>query len=100
MVDTSSTMGSEYLTAEAVADIKEPKLQIMTEAKYENTDWGQKLICDVEFQGVKKRWKINNKTNEHLGLKYGIDSIKWINKIIKLRVYEIKGNDTIIGVPE
>ena len=99
MVDITESLGN-YLTADAVEKSKEKKLIINDEADYQKTEFGKKLTCKVQFEGTEWIWRINPKTQSFISMKYTTDTAKWVGKVIVLSVKEIRGNKTIIGIPE
>jgi len=90
MVDTTPAMQGRYLDVKYAKDSPSKIIQIMSEAKFKDTEFKKdevesRLTMTVKIDGFEKIWRPNQLSVENLQA-WGIDSIDWIGKKAKIQV--------------
>ena len=98
-MDATQYAESDYITAKIVQDSKSKQLVITSDAKAEETEYGQRLTMHVEIDGKKKTYRPNKDTIKNLISVHGADTKSWLGKVLKLNVISVMGKDSVIGTP-
>ena len=103
MVDATQAMESSYMTAELVKQLKDKTAQIVSEGKYEETNYdgkkSQRLTLTINIDEREKIWRPNRDSVKNLAEAYGRDTKLWYQKVVLLSVISIMGKDSIIATP-
>lgn len=96
-MDTTEYAESKYLTADIVKNSPSRIGIITSEAKSEQTDFGEKLQCNVQIDGKTKIWRLNMDSVKNLH-RISTNSKDWILTKVNFTLVSAKGKDVIIGV--
>lgn len=97
-MDTTEFSQGQYITAEVVKQSPTKTGIIIDEALGENTDFGVKLQCKVNFDGREKIWRLNRDSVKNMQT-LSLDSKAWISTQVRFMVLNAKGKEIVVGVP-
>lgn len=98
-METKEFLEGHYITVELVKDSPSKKSVVLTEAKGEETKFGNKLTCNVEIDGKEKVWRMNRDSVKNMRSICN-DSFGWIGATVNFRIVSIGGKDSVVGIPE
>lgn len=77
---------SKYLSGDYAQQNNISELEILTEAKNEEGEFGLKLVCKVKTNDEELNWTINPTSKNALIDQFGDDTAKWIGKFVPIDV--------------
>lgn len=90
MVEIERPQETAYVKAKYIVEKKISEFKIVTEAKYVETQYGDKLECEIVFANQQKgdpnKWTMNKTSTIALFDKFGKDTATWIEKKIPVTV--------------
>jgi hypothetical protein len=102
MVDATKYAESRYLTADMVEASPSKKVVILSDGReskdLDHPEWGERLEFDIEIDMKRKLWRMNRDTVANM-LTIGPNTESWVGKVVNVRVYQVSGKKSIIGVP-
>lgn len=95
----------EYLKGDYVKEKGITKLKILTEPKDVDGDFGEKLECQVSYEGqtakAPRTWTLNKKSRNILIDFFGDNTVNWINKIVPIETAQTeKGRAIYVDLTE
>jgi len=101
-------VSTSYIKGDHVKQYKIKEFVILTEPQIEDTEYGPKLKCKIEYQNKGKEdpdlWQLNNTSRNALIKKYGKETKDWIGKKIPIETslgsnnkYAIMIDPSILG---
>ena len=99
MVDTTRASEGKYVNADMVKKSATKRLVIINEGEYVESQYGEKLQFKVEIDFKQKVWSPNTDSLKNLQMVYGMNSDKWVGKIIILSTMIFRGKEVVNGVP-
>lgn len=75
---------SKYLSGDYAKDNQVNEIKILTEAKYESGEYGEKLVCMVLANDETLLWTINPTSKNALIDAFGEDTAKWVNAVLPI----------------
>jgi hypothetical protein len=97
-MDTTEFSEGKFITAELVKASPTKVCVVLDEAKPETTQFGESLFANVKIDGKNKVWRLNKDSVRNMH-QIGIDSKSWIGRKVQLMTINVKGKETILGVP-
>jgi len=90
MPDIERPQETAFLKAKYIVEHKISELKITSEPEMKETQFGDKLECEVAYNGQQKsdpnKWTINKTSTIALFDKFGKDTKTWINKPLPVTV--------------
>ncbi|MAH49120.1 hypothetical protein CMI37_25065 [Candidatus Pacearchaeota archaeon] len=99
MVDATKATESEYLNADTVKELSKKKGVITSAGEYQETEWGDKLTMEIEVDGRQKKWRVNRSSAQNLKAEFGVNTDKWVGKVVNLQVINIQGKQSVLATP-
>jgi len=99
MVDTTKAIEGKYVNPDMVKGSPTKRLVILGEGTYEKGDYGEKFQMPVEIDYKQKIWSPNKDSLKNMQSAWGMDSAKWVSKIVILSTLIVRGKETVNGFP-
>lgn len=91
---------SDYITAAIVKASPSKKAVVISDAKVEETEFGERLTLQVEIDGKKKTYRPNKDTVRNLIEALGSETKGWLGKTVSFTVNSVMGKDSVIGTAQ
>jgi len=100
-MDMTQYAESEYLTAEKIEQSETKIGVVVSDSEIVDSKFGKTPEFHIEIDGLKKKWKPNKTSIQHLIDAFGKDSKSWLGKIISFDIVTTStGRPSIIASPK
>ena len=97
-MDTTNYSEGQFVTPLLVTQSPTKVGVVLSEARPEQTRFGEQLTTEVSIDAKIKSWNLNRDSVKNMQ-KLGVDSNLWVGKKVRFTVVTVSGKESVIGDP-